>query len=309
MNVLVTGAAGFLGAAVARRLIADGQNVLGVDVHPPQDCWRLPNHEMFTYEWAHLEDFIWSHGTDAVVHCAASSNVGFVQSSPKYAMHQTVLGTLKLLREIVMNEGLVGGANFVNISTHSVYGAPQYTPVNEIHPRVPNNVYGALKVAQEALVDSFREHYGLKTVTLRMATMFGEQDRRGSTVHELLLKVMKGETVYITGDGEQTRDFNYVGNAVDAVTAALTEGPKTSGEVFNIGSGRAISINDLVDTLVTVANNVPVNIEYVPARPGEEKMKDFSLNIERARTLLDYDPVVDFDEGVRRLHQWVRDRI
>ncbi len=306
MNVLVTGAAGFLGAHISRRLTADGHNVLGVDVHPLQDCWRLPTHEKFTYEWSHLEDFEWPHGIDAVVHCAASSNVGFVQSSPKYAMHQTVLGTLKLLREIVMNDGLVGGANFVNISTHSVYGAPQYTPVDESHPRVPNNVYGALKVAQEALVDSFREYYGLKTITLRMATMFGEQDRRGSTVHEILLKVMRGEAVQITGDGEQTRDFNYVGNACDAIVAALET--KSTENVFNVGSGRALSINDLVTKLQAVAGQGQNN-EYIPARPGEEKMKDFSLNIEQAIEGLGYDPIVDFDEGVRRLYQWVRDQL
>jgi len=304
MNILVTGAAGFLGAKITRRLLADGHDVAGVDIMHPQDWWRLLAHKRLTYTWTHLEDITLKRGYDAVVHCAASSNVGFVQNSPKYAMHQTVLGTLQLLRQCV--EQSVSKV-FINISSHSVYGAPQYTPVDEVHPRVPNNVYGALKVAQEALVDSFREHYGLNTITLRMATMFGEQDRRGSTVYEILLKIMRGETITITGDGEQTRDFNYVGNACDAIVLALTAQP--NGYVYNVGSGRALSINDLVHTLARETGpSVPI-IKYVPARPGEEKMKDFSLVIDEARMSLGYAPIVDFEEGVRRLYQWVRDQL
>lgn len=305
MNVLVTGAAGFLGSHVSRRLVADGHNVRGVDIFPQDDCWRLPNHDSFKYQWMHLEDTPQADIFDAVIHCAASSNVGFVQLSPRFATHQTVLSTLSLLKRLTEWEPYKV-KRFINISTHSVYGVPQYTPVDESHPRIPNNVYGALKVAQEALVDSFREYYGLSTITLRMATLFGEQDRRGSTVYEILLKVMKGEAVTITGDGEQTRDFNYVGNAVDGIVAALTT--ESTENVFNIGSGGALSINDLVSKL-QVAVGQGQNPEYIPARPGEEKMKHFSLNIEQARDELAYDPIVDFDEGVRRLYQWVRNRL
>jgi nucleoside-diphosphate-sugar epimerase len=300
MNAIVTGAAGFLGYHVCKGLrdYSPDCDILGLDIHHPKDAWRIGDLDI-DYKWMHLEDFTpdLGQGAQYVVHCAASSNVGFVQESPKYAMHQTLLGTLRLL-ECLVNVPIY---RFINISTHSVYGTPAYNPVDEIHGRNPTNVYGALKVAQEALVGSYAAYYDIPVVTLRAATMFGERDRRGSTVYELTLKAMKNEPFQITGDGKQSRDFNYVGNMVDAILLALTADLKC-GAVMNVGSGNALTIVDLIQKIIE-ATDSKSEIEFVPARPGDTG--PFSLDIMWAKQCLKYTPHVDFEEGLGRLISWI----
>lgn len=298
MYAIVTGAAGFLGSHVCRGLLKAGHEVVGLDIHHQSDAWRIKDLDI-DYRWMHLEDFTWL-GQDPhyVVHCAASSNVGFVQDSPKYAMHQTILGTLRLLD--CLKHAPV--ERFINISTHSVYGVPQYLPVDEIHGRKPTNVYGALKVAQEALVHSYVEYYGLPAITLRAATMFGLHDRRGSTIYELALRALANKPFEITGDGKQSRDFNYVGNMVDAIILALTADLRC-GAVMNVGSGTSLTIVDLIEKII-VATESTSKVTFVPPRPGDTG--PFSLDILWARQCLKYEPKVSFDEGLGRVIQWIK---
>lgn len=299
MYAIVTGAAGFLGARVCASLLKAGHKVIGLDIHNLKDAWRIKDLDI-DYRWMHLEDYSQPNlsEVDYVIHCAASSNVGFVQDSPKYAMHQTLLGTLRLL-ECLKHTNI---DRFINISTHSVYGIPLYLPVDEIHGRKPTNVYGALKVAQEALVHSYVEYYGLPAITLRAATMFGEEDRRGSTVYELTLRALQNKPFEITGDGKQSRDFNYVGNMVDAILLALTADLRC-GAVMNVGSGSALTIVDLIKKIIVATGSIS-EVTFAPPRPGDTG--PFSLDIQWARQCLEYSPGVGFDEGLRRLISWIK---
>lgn len=296
MKVLVTGAAGFLGGNLCRYLIGQGFEVKGVDVYEWEDCWRIRDLKM-EYERIQIEDMRIEHLADVerIVHCAASSNVNFVWRSPKYAIHQTIVSSQHLAK-LAAREGI---PKFVNISTHSVYGRPQYTPVDEEHPLNATNLYGALKVAQEAIMRAYREQ-GLMVTTLRMSTLFGPLDRRGAAVYEIMLKVLKGETVTLTGDGTQTRDFNYVSNVCTAIELALMQ--NTEWSLYNIGSGEDTSIISIVEAAKR-AFKVPAHVEFAPPRPGEEGK--FPLSIQQAETVLGYVPKIDTQTGLEKMAKWI----
>jgi len=213
-----------------------------------------------------------------------------------YAMHQTLKGTLHLL-EVYKDTGV----EFINVSTHSVYGRPVYALIDEAHPRHPTTLYGALKLGQEALVDAYVEAKGFKAWTLRASTMFGEYDRRGALVYEFLLKALSSRPFEITGDGTQGRDLNYVGNFVDAILLTLKRG--LSGNAFNVGSGEFVSINALAEACINLVGSRSV-IEHVPARPGEEGK--LVLNMGAANVFFGYKPKVDFETGLGRMLEWIR---
>jgi len=303
-TVLVTGAAGFLGAALTRKLLADNHDVIALDVVPPAEAWRLDlDTPGLEYKWISIHDLQPGDIPTHVVHCAAPTNVNQVAQTPRHAAHLAVDGTVAVL-EAARRSGRV--ERFVHISTHSVYGNQPVQPIPEYVKLRPGTLYGALKAAQEIIALTYYECYDMPVVVIRSATLFGVFERSGALVRTFLERVRDGKPIILTGDGSQSRDLSYIDNTVEGVLLALfTHDRNVPGKILNIGSGQDVPIRVLAEQAIRLMDGDAGLLRFGPPRPGEEGR--LSLDLSEARHLLGYDPPVSFEEGLRRTAAWVKE--
>jgi nucleoside-diphosphate-sugar epimerase len=304
LRIAVTGSSGFYGSHLIPRLLSLGHTVVGIDTVHPQDSWRLNpvrDHPNLSLYWGALTDsFPYIPPVDVAIHAAAVTDVAYASRNPRQSLFTTVESTVAL--------ALAARSNWtkrvVLISTHSVYG-PQNSadPIREHKALLnPSNLYGALKASQEMVLRSAAHEHGVPLTVLRMSLMYGEQERAGALVSHFIKTALRGGTIQLHGGGAQTRDFNYVGNAVDACLASLSPDEELV-RTFNICSGENVSIRRLAELSVEFAGDgvlIPT-----PPRAGEEG--DIKLSYASAEVSLDYRPTVLFEEGFRRTAEWVRE--
>lgn len=300
-RVLITGVAGFLGARLARRLLQDGWEVVGLDIVPRVDAWRLEGLKL-EYLWGACQDL---HVLDTpyVVHCASQADVPLGISAPAYTVAQNTGGTLALLEAAKRNDRL---ERFLLQSSEEVYGYCPRLPTKENEPLNPTNVYGATKAAQEMLAMSYRHSYGLPVTVIRSGTIFGVGMRRTQVIPIFLEQALLGEPLTVHGDGQQTRDFHSVHDHLDAMIAALTK-PAAVGQVFNVGSGVERSVRSVAEQCLAVTGSSS-QLQFLPQRPGEEGLR-VVLDDTRARTVLGYAPKVSFQEELQRMAAWLAKEI
>jgi len=303
-RVLVTGGAGCIGSHVVDRLVGLGCSVVVFDDLSSGRFSSLEGHlasgRVRFYmgdirDWALVSKAV--RDVDAVVHLAAVISVPFSVKHPVRTNDVNVNGTLNLLWACCGAENV---KRFVFSSSCAVYGEACYVPVDEGHPVQPLSPYAASKVAGEAYCNVFWKAYGLETVVLRIFNVYGPRqlvnDYSGVIVK--FMDAMRGDgrlTVY--GDGEQTRDFVFVDDVVDAVLLAL-ENEDAAGETFNIGSGKATSVNLLAETVSEVFG-AEAQVAYEEPRPGD--IRHSVASIAKAERLLGYRPKVDLEQGLRKL--------
>ena len=301
MKVLVTGGGGFIGSHVVERLLRDGQQVRVLDnfatgrrenLLPFLDDIELVEGDIQSYERAHTA----VRGCDLVCHQAALPSVPRSVQDPLTSNASNVIGTLNVL--LAARDSGVGRVVFA--SSSSVYGANETLPKEEGLPLLPISPYAVAKVACEGYCRSFTSVYGLETVALRYFNVFGpRQDplsQYSAVIPRFITAALEDRPVTIYGDGEQSRDFTYVENVVDANLAALSA-QGVAGKAYNVALGDRISLNQLVDQ-VRRETGRPLDVRYEDPRPGDVKhsMADVSL----AQRELGWRPQVAFDEGIRR---------
>ena len=296
-RVLVTGVAGFLGARLARRLVQDGWEVVGLDIVARVDAWRL-NGLKLSYKWGACQDV---HDLDVpyVIHCASQGDVPLALSAPAFTVSQNIDGTLAVLEAARRYDGL---ERFLLQSSEEVYGYCKTLPIKEETPLNPTNVYGASKAAQELLAGAYRHSFNLPVTVIRSGTIFGDGMRRTQVIPIFLEQALRGEPLTIHGDGSQTRDFHWVDDHVDAMVSALTN-PAALGQVLNVGSGDERSVREIARQCLWVTGSASVT-KFLPQRPGEQDLR-VVLDSSRARDLLGYRPKVTFEEGMQRMCAWL----
>jgi UDP-glucose 4-epimerase len=175
-------------------------------------------------------------------------------------------------------------------SSSSVYGDSIKIPIPEDHPTQPRSVYAATKVAGEAIIQAFSSLYGYRPAILRIFNVYGPEQSKAysGVVIEFIRRVLRGEPPVIYGDGKQTRDLIYVTDVVEAITRAMTS-EKASG-VINIGSGRAVTINELAKLVLRILGRENLKPVYAPPRPGD--VKHSATDITKAKQLLGFEPRV-----------------
>jgi UDP-glucose 4-epimerase len=298
--VLVTGGAGFIGSHLVEALLARGQRVRVLDDLSSGQRGFLPSHPDLELVVGDLRDSETldrvMRGVEVVYHQGALRSVPKSVEQP-YAYHDVnATGTMRLL----LAARAAGVRRIISASSSSVYGNQPVLPLHEELYPMPIAPYGASKLITEHYCANFSRHYGLETASLRYFNVFGPRQDPASeyaaVVARFILAAKRGEPLEVHGDGEQTRDFTYVGNVVDANLAAAAA-PGLAGEVFNVACGERLSVLDIARHLEDILGR-PLPRRHTPPRAGD--VRDTLADISRARARLAYVPAVSFKEGLRR---------
>jgi UDP-glucose 4-epimerase len=298
---LVTGGAGFIGSHIVRRLVREGAEVRVVDDLSTGLLARLEGlRDSIQYVQADLaDDQITGDlvaGVDYVLHQAAVPSVQRSVSDPLGTNRANVTATLNLLESCRK----AGVRRFVYAASSSAYGDTEVLPKIEEMPPNPLSPYALQKLVGERYCKLYCDLYGLETVSLRYFNVFGpDQDPHSeysAVIPKFISKLLAKEPIVVYGDGEQTRDFTYVDNVVEANLLAV-QATKATGKVLNVGCGERISLNRLI-TLLEKFVGVKGKVTYGPSKPGDVRhsLADISL----ARRLLGYEPKIMVQEGLRR---------
>ncbi len=311
LNVLVAGGAGFIGSHLVDELLRKECQVLVYDNFDPFYKGKEDNleHHSENSNFKLLRGNILNYdilvkamkGVDIVFHLAAQPGVRYSIQRPRKVQEVNVTGTVNVLSAALANRV----KKTVYASSSSVYGVSKYLPFDEKHPTNPTSPYAASKLATEMFCRVFHDVYGLNVVMLRYFSVYGPRQRPDQVIRIFVNKVLSGNAVEFYGDGEQTRDFTYVDDVVRA-TVRAAEVEEVNGIAINIGSGRRISINNLLKEIKRLTGNEEIAIVKRAIVLGDfpHTLADIGL----ARKLLDYRPRVDLEKGLVNFIEWYRDR-
>jgi len=295
LRVLVTGGAGFIGSHLVRELVFRGYEVRVLDnlsrgslqnIRDILSSVELVVRDIRDYEA--VEKAV--SGMDAVVHLAALTDVEESLREPNLYAEVNVVGTLNLARASRKVD------SFIYASSSAVYGDPVKIPIPEDHPLRPKSPYGASKASGELYLMSYSKIYGFRPVILRIFNVYGPRQSTSysGVIIEFIRRALRGEPLVIYGTGEQTRDFIYVSDVVQAIVCALKS--RTSG-VFNIGSGEATRILDLANEVLRILGLGNVGLVHEETRP--EDIVHSVADITRARRELGFKPSIPLHVGLR----------
>lgn len=301
MKSIVTGGSGFIGSHVVDKLIDAGHEVVVLDhrVKPHRGDAVFNDIDITSYSSV-LEA---TKGADYIFHLAAMSNVNHVFEKPVYSVELNMMGTVNVLEAARQNNC----KRVFFASTVWVYTGCNGTYVNEGAPFFmpgAGHIYSSTKIAAEFLICDYQKLYGLPYTILRYGIPYGPRMRMELVIPIFLNKAFKGEPLTITGDGSQYRNFIYVEDLADAHILALNE--KAENQILNLEGMRQISIKEIAETIQDLVSN-NVQIEYLPARPGDYEGKEASND--KIKRLLGWEPTVDFEEGMRKTIEWFKQTV
>jgi len=307
MKAFVTGCAGFIGSHLVDRLLNEGYEVIGIDCFTDyypretkeknvENALKNRNFTLIEEDILSLEEF---PEVDYVFHEAAQAGVrkSWGKDFEIYTRNN-VLATQKLL-EFYKDKRI---NKFVFASSSSVYGDAEL-PMKEDGLLKPVSPYGVTKLAGEKLCYLYYKNYGVPIVSLRYFTVYGPRQRPDMAIHKFVKAILNDEEIIIFGDGGQTRDFTYVDDIIEATILAAKS--DIEGEVFNIGGGSRISVNELIRTIEEVIGK-NMRIKYIENQRGD--VRDTLADITKANKVLGYFPKVDLRKGLSEYVRWVIDR-
>ncbi len=299
-TILVTGGAGFIGSHLVDRLIKDGYRVIVIDnlstgkkenINPQADFYQLD-----ICDFEKIKPIF--QGVDGVFHLAAIPRVPLSIKDPVGTSRVNILGTINIFKASIEN----GVKKVVFASSSSVYGNQKRLPLKETMIPAPLSPYGLQKLVGEKFAKLFTQLYKIPIISLRYFNVYGPRIDFNSDYSLVLGKFLRlkaeKKPLTIFGDGEQTRGFCFVDDVVEASIKAMKSDKLNGGVIINIGQKKSYSINYL-------AKLIGGEIVYLPPRPGDplHTRADISL----ARKLLDWEPKIDFNEGVEITKKWFQE--
>jgi UDP-glucose 4-epimerase len=306
-EILVTGGAGFIGSHIVDRLLDEGFKVRVLDNLSTGEIKNLAQHQnkkSFQFIEGDIRNFDLVKktvkGVDAVFHEAALVSVTRSVENPLLSKEINVTGTVNLLKACV--DAHV--KRFVYASSCAVYGDTETLPNHENLAPKPLSPYAVDKLAAENYAKVFHNVYGLETASLRYFNVYGPRQKHGpysGVISIFINRLLKNKPPIIYGDGEQTRDFINVKDVVEANMFALSK-RKAVGEVFNISTGEATTINKLTETIQKIMDKTSLKPVHAEPRPGD--IKHSYGDISKARRNLEYEPKVQLEKGLSELVKW-----
>jgi len=311
-KVLVAGGAGFIGSHIVDKLLEAGAEVTVLDNLYSGQMENIEQHKKnrnFHFVKGDVRDFKLVRSVvknvEAVFNEAAVVSVPRSVENPLLASDVNINGALNLLKASLDS----GVKRFVQASSASVYGDTEMLPLAENMPSKPISPYAVSELAAENYARVFCSVYGLETVCLRYFNVYGPRQTysaySGATTI-FVNQLLRNQPPTINGDGEQTRDFVYVEDVVAANMLALA-GRNVLGEVFNIATGKATTINKLVRTLQKTMGKTRLKPVHKEPRPGD--IRHSYASIEKARRILGYEPVFTLEKGLGKLAEWYKAKL
>ncbi len=306
MKVVVTGAAGFIGSHLVERLLSDGHEVVGIDgftdyyarTAKERNVGQARTHSRFRFESLDLsQDDLSSalDGAEAVYHLAGRPGVRAAPMQFDQYLRENVIATHHLLdaiKDMKLRSFVYGGSA-------SVYGDAEVFPTAETTVPAPLSQYGVTKLAGEHLAYVYWKNYRVPTVRLRYFSVYGPRMRPDLMLAKAMQAMYEGHVFDVYGDGEQTRDFTYVTDAVDVTVRAAQRG--SPGDLFNVGGGSSVSVNQALDVLTEVAG-MQLSRRHVDRQPFDHRRAGASIT--RARMQLGWEPGTSLREGLERQWHW-----
>ena len=311
MKCLVTGAAGFVGSHLAERLLRDGHEVVGIDCFVPyyprwmkeKNLASLLPHPRFRFLEGNLLDVdlpaLLGQGIESIFHQAAQAGVR-ASWGAEFADYTTlnILATQRLL-EAVKSYPL---RKFVYASSSSVYGDVTTLPMREDALPKPLSPYGVSKLSAEHLCYLYWKNFGVPTIALRYFTVYGPRQRPDMAFHRFLRRLLEDQPISIYGDGQQTRDFTFVDDVVEA--NLLAGQTALVGAVFNIGGGTTMTLREAIGVCEAVTGR-HAKLEIRPVEKGD--VRQTLADVSRAKRQLAYQPKVRLAHGLEAEWRWLQE--
>ncbi len=313
-SVLVTGADGFIGSHLVERLVRDGAEVRALCLYTSQG----------TYGWldeapADVRDAVdlrlgdvrdgglvrdLVDGCDLVLHLASLIAIPYSYLAPSSFIETNVNGALNLLEA-----ARATGATMINTSTSEVYGTPETVPITEAHPLRAQSPYAASKIAADKLCESYAASFDVDVATLRPFNTFGPRQSMRAVIPTVLTQLLAGAPTIRLGNLSPRRDFTFVSDTVDGFVRAASVG-MTPGEVVQLGTGRTVSVGELVDLCrgVTGRQDAEVVVEDARVRPDGSEVEVLLSDPAVAQERFGWKPGIDLEDGLRATAAWIGDR-
>jgi UDP-glucuronate 4-epimerase len=319
MALLITGSAGFIGYHLAARMLEAGEPVIGIDnLNDYYDVAlkrarlaQLQRHKGFTFQQLDVADYegiialVDRHPKiDRIIHLAAQAGVRYSLSNPLVYVESNVRGQVVLLEAARRLKGL---KNFIYASSSSVYGANIKQPYSvEDRADSPVSLYAATKRAGELITESYCRSYGLAAVGFRFFTVYGPWGRPDMALYIFTKAILAGEPIRVFNNGQMSRDFTYIDDAINAVAVAteMPAGEPGAHRIYNIGNNRPETLLDFIATLERVLGRTSIK-KMMPMQVGD--VVSTYADIEAAQRDFGFKPKTPISEGIPRFVAWYRD--
>ncbi|NEP07184.1 MULTISPECIES: NAD-dependent epimerase/dehydratase family protein [unclassified Okeania] len=310
-NIIVTGVGGFIGSHLAETLLNQGEKVIGIDqfndYYDPalkrQNISQFKDHSAFQLIENDIQSLNWSEllaDIDIVYHQAAQAGVRASWGEGFRSYTERNINATQIILEAAKDAPNL--KRLVYASTSSVYGNAETFPTPETICPQPVSPYGITKLAAERLGKLYHQNFGVPCVYLRYFTVYGPRQRPDMAFHKFFKWILQDEPISIYGDGQQTRDFTFISDAI-AANLAAGKVPEAVGEVFNVGGGSRVVLAEVINTMEEIVGR-PIKKNFVEKARGDARHT--SADVSKAQKILGYQPQVSLKEGLQREWEWVQ---
>jgi UDP-glucose 4-epimerase len=310
-KIIVTGVAGFIGSHLAEALLKQGHEVIGIDefndyydpILKRKNIANFQDSPNFTLVEENIQSLDWQKlllDVELIYHQAAQAGVRASWGQGFRAYTERNINATQVLLEAAKDAQKL--QRFVFASTSSIYGDAETLPTNEEIKPLPVSPYGITKLAAERLGFLYHKNFGVPFVALRYFTVYGPRQRPDMAFHKFFKAVLADEAIPVYGDGQQTRDFTFVSDAIAANLAAAIV-PEAVGQIFNIGGGSRLVLAEVLDTMAEIVGK-PIKRNHIEKAMGDARHT--AADVSKARKILNYQPQVSLRDGLTQEWEWVK---